>query len=371
VTTEKGISLPEFREGIQALLDYVNANGGIHGAQIKANVCTADGTPEGSIACANTSIDSKDVAQFMAIDFAPDAAVPLLKEAGIPMVLDLPSGALTATSTGDVVVLAPSAPALLAGPFEYFVKDKGAKSLAFVVTDNPSGHANDSLIDTASAKLGVPIKKFYLDPQNPDYNSLIVGMKNANVDYAFLGVGEDMCSGIVKAASEQGFKGKFATACSQYISDQPDAAVGSFNGGTVYPYLGLAGAPASIKPQLEEYATIMKKAGHTDAEIANTSRGVGFAGFGNFVMALQNIPVGTAITAASVKEAVTGAKFTGMFGTPIDCTGTNAVKGNTTACSSSIALLQIDKGGDNPELSTTSPSGLIDVHDFLQSIFPS
>ena len=62
------LSLPEFRHGVEVAVDYVNANGGINGAEIEIIECINDGSPEGSVNCANQFVDEGAVAYFAAIE---------------------------------------------------------------------------------------------------------------------------------------------------------------------------------------------------------------------------------------------------------------------------------------------------------------
>ena len=56
---ERRFSLPEFRIGGEVAVDAINKAGGVNGATIKLVECNADGTPEGSVNCANKFVDAK------------------------------------------------------------------------------------------------------------------------------------------------------------------------------------------------------------------------------------------------------------------------------------------------------------------------
>ena len=98
------LSLPEFRHGVEVAVDYVNANGGINGAEIEIIECINDGSPEGSVNCANQFVDEGAVAYFAAIDVGADAALPILTSAGIPYVSTEPWGATQKTDPNSWIL---------------------------------------------------------------------------------------------------------------------------------------------------------------------------------------------------------------------------------------------------------------------------
>jgi branched-chain amino acid transport system substrate-binding protein len=367
VTTEKGaVSLPQFREGAVGVTNYVNAHGGINGAKIKLDICSTDSTPEGSIACANTAIDNHDVAEFVAVDLAADASVPKLSQAGVPMVMDFPAGTITGTNP-DVTVFSGSAPAQIAGPFKYFA-GQGGKSFAVVTVDEPAGHETiPPVTDPTSKALGIPIHDFYVNQTNPDFNSIILALKNAHADYVFVPLPEGQCTSLLSAANSLSFNGHLIfSSCSQYIAADSSASVGTYLTSPVYPYVGATEAPPAIKSQLETYGQVMSAAGYPASEYSSGDVLVGYAGMGDFIAVLQTIPASTPITASTAKSALHTAKFLGLFGEPMDCTGANAVRTDLTACTSSFPLVQVTKGGATPTLVPVGP-GIFNEEAFLRS----
>ena len=129
------LSLPEFRHGVEVAVDYVNANGGINGAEIEIIECINDGSPEGSVNCANQFVDEGAVAYFAAIDVGADAALPILTSAGIPYVSTEPWGATQKTDPISWILGAPQG-AYTAGPLQALA-DLGAKEGRGVLPRHP------------------------------------------------------------------------------------------------------------------------------------------------------------------------------------------------------------------------------------------
>ncbi len=366
MTQEKGAAaLPQFREGAVAAADFYNQRGGVNGAKLKLNICSTDATPEGSIACANDAIDRHAAVDFVTIDNDADASMPKIAQAGIPMVMDFPEGSLTATNP-DVRVFYPSAPAAIAGPFKYFA-GQGAKGLAVVTIDVPAAHQTiPPTADPIAAALKLPIKNIYINTTTPDFNSAILELKSAHADTVFVPLPEGMCSSLVSAAKSLGYTGHLIqSGCTQWIGTDGATADGQYLTSGVYPYNAMATAPAAIKSQLQTYAAAMRSAGFA-SDVSSGDSLVGYAAFDDLVTALKTIPSNVAVTASSVKTAVDAAKFLGFTGIPMDCTGTNSVKADQTACTSAVVLLKVANGGTSPVFAPVG-GGVVNVGPFLKS----
>ncbi len=144
-----GFSLPEFRIGGEVAIDYINANGGINGAMIEIVECINDGSPEGSVNCANKFVD-EDVAMYYAgIDIGADAALPILQGAGIPYVSSHTWGPLQRTEPGAFALHAPAG-AYSAGPMVAF-DEMGLTKVTAFSSDTATGH---DFIDNVATPLG-------------------------------------------------------------------------------------------------------------------------------------------------------------------------------------------------------------------------
>lgn len=352
VTTEEGpASFPEFREGAMVMANYVNAHGGIRGAKLNITTCNTNGTPEASVACANSAVDHHAVAQFVAFDLSVDSEVPVLSEAGIPLVLGISAGSKITTLNPDVTALNPSATALQLAPLKY-AASQGAKSFGEAAINAPTVVSTiPPIVNPAAKALGVPVHFSYLNPTVPDYTSMITALKAAKVDWIFTHFPEAGCTQFLSAAKRLGYSGNIVlSTCTQFIAAEPSGAAGSYLTGPVYPYLGSASAPESIKPQLSSYGQAMTAAGKPASVTNAPGAQAGYAGMGNFIATLQSIPTNQPITPSSIKAALHSAKFTGFFGNKIDCTGAAALPDDTASCSLSVPMVKVVKGGPKPTI---------------------
>lgn len=367
VTTEQGAApFPEFREGAMAMANYVNAHGGIQGAKLSISVCDTNATPEAAVACANSAIDHHDAAEFVAFDLSVDSEIPILSQAGIPVVLGISAGSKITTMNPDVTALNPSATALQVAPLKYAVS-QGAKGFGEAAINAPTVIATiPPIVNPAAKALGVPVHFSYLNPSVPNYTSIVEALKAAHVDWIYGHFSEGGCNQFLSAAQSAGYSGHviFST-CTQFITADQSAAPGTYVTGPVYPYLGDASAPESIKPQLSAYGQAMTAAGYPASETEKPDTQAGYAGMGNFIVTLQRIPTSQPITASSIKAALHSDNFTGFFGNQINCTGAAALPNDTASCSLTVPLVKVVQGGSNPTVVPVD-GGLLDYGTFLK-----
>ena len=88
VNSEGGaFSVPELRVGNEVAEDYINTRlGGVAGRPLAVARCATDGSPESSIDCANQFVEAGVVAVVEGTDLGGDAMLPILADAGIPLV---------------------------------------------------------------------------------------------------------------------------------------------------------------------------------------------------------------------------------------------------------------------------------------------
>ncbi|MGH9260971.1 MAG: ABC transporter substrate-binding protein, partial [Acidimicrobiales bacterium] len=88
VNSEGGaFSVPELRVGNEVAEDYINSRlAGVKGRPLQVTRCATDGSPEASIDCANQFVEAGVVAVVEGTDLGGDAMLPILTDAGIPLV---------------------------------------------------------------------------------------------------------------------------------------------------------------------------------------------------------------------------------------------------------------------------------------------
>src|SRR4051794_23505165 len=158
VNDESGaIGAPEYRIGGDVAVDAINRAGGVAGAQIKLVHCAADGTPEGSINCANQFIEAKVDLVYAGIDVASDAFVPILKQAGIPYVSSNSWGPGQRDDDNSFMLHA-AATAGSVAPLK-FLKDEGVTKVALITQNTPviQTFLDKIIRPIAEGKLGLQI----------------------------------------------------------------------------------------------------------------------------------------------------------------------------------------------------------------------
>ena len=355
------LSLPEFRHGVEVAVDYVNANGGINGAEIEIIECINDGSPEGSVNCANQFVDEGAVAYFAAIDVGADAALPILTSAGIPYVSTEPWGATQKTDPNSWILGAPQG-AYTAGPLQALA-DQGAKKVAAYFRDIPTSHdLETSVIQPIAEELGLDVNVIYVDATNPDWASAVATAQADGVDSMWGILQEGDCIAVVGAARAAVFDGQFEVgSCSAYIAvlGAPAALNTITVTDTWFPQLRDV-APAAVQPQLDIYTEAMT-AGGNEAEL-NGFAVTSFAA----IMELSGImtDIGAEVTAESLTAALGEAGEIPGFMRPDGSCRTDIWPSEPATCRASLLFLQVNAGADGAPERTLLGDDFVDLSSF-------
>ena len=355
------LSLPEFRHGVEVAVDYVNANGGINGAEIEIVECINDGSPEGSVNCANQFVDEGAVAYFAAIDVGADAALPILTSAGIPYVSTEPWGATQKTDPNSWILGAPQG-AYTAGPLQALA-DQGAKKVGAFFRDIPTTHDLDAnVIQPIAQELGLEVNVIYVDATNPDWASAVATAQADGVDSMWGILQEGDCIAVVGAARAAGFDGPFAVgSCTAYITvlGAPAALNTITVTDTWFPQLRDV-APAAVQPQLDIYSEAMT-AGGNEAEL-NGFAVTSFAA----IMELSGImtDIGAEVTAESLTAALGEASEIPGFMRPDGSCRTDVWPSEPATCRASLLFLQVNAGADGAPERTLLGDDFVDLSSF-------
>jgi branched-chain amino acid transport system substrate-binding protein len=337
-------SLPEFRIGGEVAIDYINAHGGINGAKIEVVKCINDGSPEGSVNCANKFVDAKVAMYYAGIDIGADAALPILKEAGIPYVSSHTWGPLQRTEPDSFALHAPAG-AYSAGPMQAFA-DFGLKKVTAFSSDTATGHDFiNNVAKPIGEKLGLEVKGVFTDPATPDWNAAIQAAIANKAEGVWGQLQESDCIGLVQAARAAGFKGKIiAGSCSQFISKLGKDAVGVYTQADDWIPDTVGDAPPEVQAQMKIYTDAMHAAGHDD--IVKTFAESAFAAW----MELSTILKGMdgPIDGPAVQDALSNASdVPGFLGPDLHC-GTAPWPTEPANCSAGIMLLEVVDGEKGP-----------------------
>ena len=217
------ISLPQIREAFLSGVNYVNEElGGINGRPLKAITCNVDVTPESSVNCANKFVEENVVAAVQGVDVAADAALPIFQQAGL---VDIGFAGFSPTlnqSRGDAFITLFDSRDILAQ--NLIMQQKlGAKTVAIVQQDVPSGHAYfDTVMKPTADKLGLKVQPFYFD-NTTDWTTLAATILAGNPDGIDFPAAQDAtCLAAIPALKDAGFKGTLhASSCSEYVDKLP------------------------------------------------------------------------------------------------------------------------------------------------------
>jgi branched-chain amino acid transport system substrate-binding protein len=329
------ISLPEIRWGFESGVNYVNEElGGINGRPLKAEECELDVTPESSVNCANQFVEKNVVAAVQGVDVAADAALPILKQAGIVEIGFFAFSPAMNKAKGDAYFT------LFANEDNYAgdlvtQQQLGAKSEAVVMADLPTSKSLDQdVIQPTAKKLGMQVKAFYY-PTSVDWTTFAATIVATSPDAVSFPAAEDqVCLAAVPALRTAGFTGYIhASSCSEIIDKLDAKTLEKVINHNEYYYPSFTSIPPKAEQDIDIFMRYIKRDHPDFKSLVYTQLGFHIA-----VQAadmLRQVPGD--INAASVKAAMPNTKGEMFFrdtGDRYDCSGANSWP-DTSACSSS------------------------------------
>ena len=343
VNSEGGaFSVPELRVGNEVAEDYINSHlAGVKGRPLQVTRCATDGSPEASIDCANEFVEAGVVAVVEGTDLGGDAMLPLLTDAGIPLVGHVQFGPArmfdeNATYFG-AAALAYGAAAL------QFYADEGAESVTWFLPDEPTSHAfTDASLEPTSEQLGIDYTTVYYDAASPNWAVLAATAVSENPDVSgSIAATDAQCAEMIGALRDAGYQGRILAASCVGLHDALGAdAVGVDTDADHWNPGDLDSALPAKQAELEEYGAVMRDAGQEDLIPGNAI--ISFADLINLtrIMATIEGPVDGASVAGAL-GATTG--FDSYAGPTISCDGT-VLPGNS-ACTTDLLFFQVQDDG--------------------------
>jgi branched-chain amino acid transport system substrate-binding protein len=332
------LSLPEFRYGAETAIGLINDQGGIDGKAIEVVQCLTDGSPEGSINCANTMVEEGVVLAYTGVDLASDAALPVLSEAGIPYVTSNGWGQAQLSDPNAFILHAASS-AFVVAPL-VTISDEGGESLAFVYEESAPAQARADLVsELARDRFDLEVTPIAVDPANADWATAVATAEAADVDAIWGQLSEPGCIGLTTSTTATGFDGLvFAGSCSAYISVVGDAAVGTYTQADFWPP-DAVDAPPEIQARIDEFVTAMTAADHE--EQIGAFAAASYSAWFDLVPILESIDGD--ITPDAIRMALSrGVASPGWLGPELEC-GAAPWPSEPSACSASTAVFRIVK----------------------------
>jgi branched-chain amino acid transport system substrate-binding protein len=343
VNSEGGaFSVPELRVGNEVATEYINERlGGVNGRPLEVTRCDTDGSPEASIDCANQFVEAGVVAVVEGTDLGGDAMLPILTDAGIPLVGHVQFGPArmfdpNATYFG-AAALAYGAAAL------QFYADEGAESVIWFLPDEPSSHAfTDTALEPTSAALGLDYTTVYYDAAAPNWAVLATTAVAESPDVSgTIAATDAQCAEMIGALRDAGYQGRILAASCVGLHDAlGEDAVGVDTDADHWNPDDVDSAPEPKQAELEEYAAVMRAAGQEDLIGGNAL--ISFADMINLsrIMATIAGPVDGAAVAGALDAT---ADFDSYAGPTISCDG-SVMPGNS-ACSTDLLFVQVQDDG--------------------------
>jgi branched-chain amino acid transport system substrate-binding protein len=340
---EKGaVAFPDFGGGARAARAYIDGNlNGINGRPLKFVECFTDGSPETSIDCANKFVQAKVVAVLEGLDFGADAALPILKAAGIPLVGHTAFGAAQLVSR-NAFFFGAALPAFGAAPLKLMSKTLDVKSVVYMGQDNAVVRAfADSGVVPPAQRLGMKITTLFYNAANPDFTQTVTTALASRPDALFFTAPEPDCTSLVAAIRQLGFKGPvFAGSCTAFISADPQDAEGVYTSNDLWAPSAAASAPKDKAAQLRTFVAQMKK--RSPKYVTSGFAQFSFSSTMDIAAVLRHIK--GKITPASVTRQLRATRNLPSFmGQPISCDG-KQWPGQPSACAGGVIEFRVHAG---------------------------
>ncbi|WP_236792226.1 ABC transporter substrate-binding protein [Amycolatopsis sp. GM8] len=296
------ISLPDYRQGFQAGIDYVNSDlGGINSHPMQMVDCKTDGTPESSVNCANQFVQKNVVMAVQGADFGADAMLPVLKSAGIVEFGGFPLTPGMNSAVGDAYFMNYSAQEGYAADVVQ-QKALGAKTLAVVMVDAAASHQSyDTIIAPAAQKIGVQTKVFYY-PKQVEWTTEAATVMAAKPDAVTLWSDGTAALAAVSALRSGGFSGQIdAGANTEIIGKLSTSVLKNVNFNAPVYQTDFASFPPAVQQDMDIFNRYMKKDASNVVSQAQAQQG-----FYAAVLAadsLRQIP-GDQLTAKTVRDGM-------------------------------------------------------------------
>jgi branched-chain amino acid transport system substrate-binding protein len=343
---EKGaVAFPDFGSGARVARDYVNDElGGVGGRPLRFVECQTDGSPESSIDCANQLAEAHVAAVLEGIDLGSDAAVPVLRAAGIPLVGHTAFGTAQSVSR-DAFFFGAALPAYGIAPLQVMKDQLDASSAVYLGSDTKLIHSFvDGAIAPAARANGIDLTPLYYQATNPDFSSTLTGALAQRPDVIFTTAPDPDCIGIVKAASTLAFGGElFAGSCSAFIEADGASADGVYSSSDLWVPEAVDEAPPEKAEQIRTYVEQMRA--HAPRYVNGFAQDT-FSATMDLAKVLETVrgePTPDAVT-----DALRGARDVDSFmGQPFTCDGKQWT-GLPSACANGIIVYQVRDGKRAP-----------------------
>lgn len=340
-------SIPALRIGAEAALDYVNSErDGVQGRPVDVEVCLTNGSPESSLACANTMVARGVVAVLGGVDLGSGAALPVLTSAGIPYVGMTPLLPADFTTRG-AFTLDPGGLGTAANA-AYAVDELGADRVAVLHDDSPQGkQLAEVFVRPVLIGRGLQARDVRLIPEKADAADLSPAVASATgrgTDAVIVVFPPPACSRIMQAAGALRVKASML-----YIGrcgDPRALSAGGAGAEGAYFFSSILNPEAHADdPDVQLYLDKIEQYGPQEVDPFSYDTARGFATtmtLYNLLVALEPDSITSSTVSAALGSAVDAPAF---MGHPYTCDGRQAIPRFVSVCNTHVRIYQFTDGG--------------------------
>ena len=177
------------RWGATLAVEEINAKGGVAGRKIEAYFADNKATPGEAVSAVRklADVDKVDVIIGQTHSGACLGAMPVVKELGVPMVIEACSHpqirALSGKGGNEWTFRVALDDEIMAHTFARYIARQGVKSSSILAMNNDFGRGAANAYDAAFKKVGIAlVSTEFFDPGQPDYRPVLTRLKRAGAD---------------------------------------------------------------------------------------------------------------------------------------------------------------------------------------------
>jgi branched-chain amino acid transport system substrate-binding protein len=182
------------RWGATLAVEEINAKGGVMGRKIEAYFADNKATPGEAVSAVRklVDVDKVDVIVGQTHSGACLGAMPVVKELGVPMVIEACSHPqirqLSGKGGNEWTFRVALDDEIMAHTFARYMAKKGVKSSSILAMNNDFGRGAANAYDAAFKKVGIKlVSTEFFDPGQPDYRPVLTRLKRGGAE-TILGV---------------------------------------------------------------------------------------------------------------------------------------------------------------------------------------
>jgi branched-chain amino acid transport system substrate-binding protein len=177
------------RWGATLAVEEINAKGGVMGRKIEAYFADNKATPGEAVSAVRklADVDKVDVIIGQTHSGPCLAAMPVVKEIGVPMVIESCSHAkireLSGKGGNEWTFRVALDDEIMANTFAKYMAKRGVKSSSILAMNNDFGRGAAQAYDVAFKKAGIKLASTeFFDPGQPDYRPVLTRLKRAGAE---------------------------------------------------------------------------------------------------------------------------------------------------------------------------------------------